>query len=177
MERPPLKERLIGTLVILCLAIIFYPLIFDSQQEFEVRRDSVIPSRTIEVRPLQILEPSQPFEAQAINPDELFNPDEQSDQTRIDPNDSKILTGSGLPQAWVIQVGSFASIDNAKLLNESLLAQGYKAYFRLTESSDERPDLYKVMVGPMLDASEAERVLAQLKAENQSQAILLRFEP
>jgi len=177
LATPPLKERLIGTLVILCLGLIFYPLLFNSESEFEISRDSLIPLQRVQVAPLDIINPSAPYEVQEIVLHELFNPDENTDQLSIDNIPEGILNESGLPQAWVVQVGSFALIDNAETLKDELLAEGYDAYVRLTPSFSEAPDLYKVYAGPVVDPSEARRTLNQLSDLTGNEAILLRFEP
>lgn len=177
MAKPSLRERLIGTLVILCLALIFYPLLFVSQDEFEIDRSSVIPTRTLEVEPLNIVEPVAAYEVQEVNLDQLFNPDENTDQ--VDPNDlnDQLLNDSGLPNAWVVQVGSFALKENADSLNQDLAVQGYESYLKLTPSVDDGPDLYKVYVGPIINSDEAKTTFARLNEQLQNQAILLRFEP
>lgn len=177
MAKPSLRERLIGTLVIICLALIFYPLFFVSQDEFEISRESVIPERGIEVEPLDIIEPVAPGEVREVVLDELFNPDENIDQ--IDPEDltEQLLNESGLPNAWVIQVGSFAQLENAETLNQDLTIQGYESYFKLTPSTDDGPDLYKVYVGPIINSDETRNTFDQLNEQFDGQAILLRFAP
>lgn len=177
MAKPSLRERLIGTLVILCLALIFYPLLFVSQEEFAIDRNSVIPARNIEVDPLNIVEPVAPYEGQEVNLDQLFNPDENTDQ--VDPNDlnDQLLNDSGMPNAWVVQVGSFALLENAETLNQDLTVQGYESYIKLTPSAGEGPNLYKVYVGPIINSDETKTTFARLNDQLQNQAILLRFEP
>lgn len=177
MAKTALRERLIGTLVILCLAIIFYPLFFVSQEEFEVSRESVIPERQIVVEPLDIREPVAPFEVQEVVLHELFNPDEDIDQVNPDDLSNELLNESGLPNAWVIQVGSFAQEENARNLNQNLNEQGYESYYRLTPSFDEAPDLYKVYIGPIINPDEARATFERLNQQFENQAIMLRFEP
>lgn len=177
MAKPPLRERLIGTLVILCLVLIFYPLLFVSQEEFEINRDSVIPPRQIHVEPLDIAQPVAPREVREIILHELFNPDENADQVNPEDIADQLLSESGLPNSWVIQVGSFARMENAESLDRELNAQGYESYFKLTPSFDEAPDLYKVYVGPIINSDEARSTFARLNEKLQNQAILLRFEP
>jgi len=177
LAKASLKERLIGTIVILCLALIFYPLFFNSKSEFEISRNSVIPTQTIEVEPLDIQDPIVPFEVEEVVLHELFNPDEDLDQVLPDELPNRILQASGLPNAWVVQVGSFAQIENAEILNEDLLGLNYKSYFRLTPSFDDGPDLYKVFVGPVLSTDEARALLTELSEHTGNEAILLKFEP
>lgn len=177
MAKPPLRERLIGTLVILCLALIFYPLVFVSQEEFEVSRESVIPERNLQVEPLHILQPEAPAEVEEVVLHELFNPDENTDAVDPEAMSDELIGDSGLPNAWVVQVGSFAQLENAQKLNQILTQQGYESYLKLTPSFDDAPDLYKVYVGPIINSDEARQAHENLNVLLDNQAILLRFEP
>ena len=177
MAKTALKERLIGAIVISCLALILYPLFLSSKSEFEISRTSMIPPQQVRLQPLEITEPSIPYEVEDIEMHELFNPDEETDQIDATAISGEILADSGLPQAWVVQVGSFALVDNAELLNEELVSLGYESYYRLTPSFNEAPDLYKVFVGPVLNSNDAQQLVIELTEHTGNEAILLKFEP
>lgn len=177
MAKIALKERLIGAVVIACLALIFYPLFLSSKSEFEISRTSLIPPQQVRLQPLEITEPSIPYEVENIELDELFNPDEEVDQVDTASISDEILADSGIPHAWVVQVGSFALVDNAELLNQELISLGYESYYRLTPSFNETPDLYKVFVGPVLRPNDAQQLVTELTEHTGNEAILLKFEP
>jgi DedD protein len=64
--------------------------------------------------------------------------------------------------AWAVQLGSFASRDNADKLQRQLKAQGFSVY-TLTGGSGPAPR-YRVRVGPLADRDSAEHIAAKLKA-------------
>lgn len=174
MPKPPLRERLLGLLVILSLGLIFYPLIFSSESEFRVSRETQIPQRpSIPSRP-DLQSPAPPFVAESLDSDTLFEPTEFA-QGELPAQ--AVLNDQGLPNAWLVQAGSFASLDNATALTQQLLDKGFRAYQRFSASGDDRPDLYKVYVGPMTNLEQAQLVREQLSGILQAEPILLKFEP
>lgn len=65
------------------------------------------------------------------------------------------LDESGLPRAWVLQVGSFSEQSKANELTETLRGKKFKAFKKTVEI--EGKTLHRVYVGPKLDRR---RVLA-----------------
>ncbi|HME41344.1 MAG TPA: SPOR domain-containing protein [Steroidobacteraceae bacterium] len=65
-------------------------------------------------------------------------------------------------RAWAVQLGSFASRDNADKLLHQLKAQGFPVYV-LPGGSGSSPR-YRVRIGPMADRSAAAQEAAKLKA-------------
>jgi DedD protein len=64
-------------------------------------------------------------------------------------------------RAWTVQLGSFASHDNADKLLRQLRAQGFAA---LVSPSGSGPSLrYRVRIGPMADRGAAAQTVAKLK--------------
>jgi DedD protein len=64
--------------------------------------------------------------------------------------------------AWTVQLGSFASHDNADKLLRQLRAQGFAAF---VSSGGSGPSLrYRVRIGPMADRGAAAQTVAKLKA-------------
>jgi DedD protein len=64
-------------------------------------------------------------------------------------------------RAWIVQLGSFASHDNADKLLRQLRAQGFAAY---VSSGGSGPSLrYRVRIGPMADRGAAAQAVAKLK--------------
>lgn len=174
MAKPPLRERLLGLLVILCIALIFYPLIFTSEDQFRIDRNTQIPQRPAMNLSTEAVRPQAPVELEPVNPN-LFVPGE--DNVVLDNASDDPLSGQGLPNSELIQVGSFASVNNANDLVARLLDAGFKAYSRLAPSSDGAPDLHKVYVGPYMDKSRADEAEALLRDNLGLQPIRLKFEP
>jgi DedD protein len=64
--------------------------------------------------------------------------------------------------AWAVQLGSFASHDNAEKLLRQMKAQGFSVYVL---SGGRGASLrYRVRIGPMADRGAAAQVVAKLKA-------------
>lgn len=79
--------------------------------------------------------------------------------------------GSGEAGAWLVQLGSFASHDNAERLAQQLRSQGFAA--SVTQGSSGR-HLYRVRVGPAHDRAAATQLQAKLKAAGHGGAVVPR---
>ena len=73
-------------------------------------------------------------------------------------------------RGWALQVGSFASRDNADKLVRELRAHSYSAY--VVSSGSGATIRHKVRIGPFADRTAAERLLAKLKAQKYSPSIV-----
>jgi DedD protein len=72
--------------------------------------------------------------------------------------------------AWTVQLGSFASHDNADKLLRQLRAQGFAAF---VSSGGSGPSLrYRVRIGPMADRGAAAQTVAKLKALGHAASIV-----
>jgi DedD protein len=71
---------------------------------------------------------------------------------------------------FVVQLGTFASRENADRLVRDMTAKGFAAFVVPTTSS--RGELYRVRVGPTRDRAAAEALAAQLKRVGQSGSIV-----
>jgi DedD protein len=74
---------------------------------------------------------------------------------------------------WMIQVGSFASRENAERLARELKSKGFAA--SVSESRGGGRNLYRVRVGPEADRAAAQAVLARLRARGQRGAALMPY--
>jgi DedD protein len=153
-----LKKRLIGAAVLASLAVIFVPMLFEEP-----------PAKPPALPPLPERPPERDFasemlreEMPAITP---LAPPVQSDEVapaeNITPRPSaKPLTGIS---AWVVQVGSFSSRDNAEQLVEKLRAA------QLPTPDPELVDIrgkryFRVKVGPVIERTEADRLLDKVSS-------------
>ena len=92
----------------------------------------------------------------------------------VKPSPATIDKATGLPEAWIIQVASMKSKDNAVALTEKLQAEGFKAYYRRTESKNGSV-IYRVIVGPKLSLSLAEAEKARIENDYKLKTLLMRF--
>jgi DedD protein len=88
------------------------------------------------------------------------------------PSSSPISQGGDTAhRGWALQVGSFASRENADKLVHQLKAHGYSAY--VISNGSGATIRHKVRVGPVTDRAAAERLLVKLKGQKYSPSIVL----
>ncbi len=85
------------------------------------------------------------------------------------------LNQQGLPDAWVVQVGSFTTKEAANKLRDDLQADGQKAYVRTTPSSS--GTISRVYIGPKLDKSQALALKEQMDKRLKVKSMVMRFQP
>ncbi|MDA0823027.1 MAG: SPOR domain-containing protein [Proteobacteria bacterium] len=75
--------------------------------------------------------------------------------------------------AWVVQLGSFSSEDNAKVLMAQLKKKNYTAF--IERFQDNSKLAYRVRVGPELTKNAAEQVRNKLAKQLDLQGIVVRY--
>lgn len=195
------KRRVVGTVVLLALALIVLPQLFDGEGSYQPKVESRIPEKPIitlipeprQSRPVMASDaaavavepPDEP--ARIIDLSPLSPPEVEREDTgaAADPDVAELdaealeparptLAADGLPEGWVVQVGSFAELANATALVDSLLASDYRAYQRRTARAG--GELATVYVGPVLDRAAADRLRQQLLAERGIEGLVKTFE-
>jgi len=81
------------------------------------------------------------------------------------------LDANGLPITWSVQVVSLSNREGAVKLQQDLRKQGYNAYVRTNNK------MYRVLVGPVIEYSEAQKILNQINKQHNLQGLIVRFEP
>ena len=190
------KRRVVGTIVLLALALIILPQLFDGEGSYQPQVQTRIPERPIitllpepqQVRPVMVGEsqsPSANAEAENIELTESAMSNNASDPAEVnsaasvtnlstDTDSRPTLNAAGLPDGWVVQLGTFGDLDNASKLLTDLLAKGYKAYERRS-LRDER-EMSTILVGPVIVRAEAERLLAELATALDLKPLIKRYE-
>lgn len=191
-----LKQRMVGALVLLALAVIFLPMLFNREQEArrvlvdapEMPQMPAVPP----VRQEQVSVPEPQLPAEAAQPVESVsapiasssstdasvpaavrnaeNAPIQSAQVAVPPAESR-LDNNRLPVSWSVQLASLSSRDNALKLQKTLRSQGYNAYVR------QAGDMNRVLVGPVIERDEANRLRDQLNRQHKLKGFIVRFEP
>jgi DedD protein len=72
---------------------------------------------------------------------------------------------------WSVQLASLASKSSAEALQQKLRGKGYNAYVRSFEGKN------RVLVGPVVERSEADRLRDQLGRQQNLNGFVVRFEP
>jgi len=176
------KQRVVGTLVLILLMSILFPVVFDGSEDFKAQLESRIPLEPI----IAILpEPSQVRPAIVADSVAVSLNDEIIDEVvESGDNDSEImdmnekltpqLNEIGLPEGWSIRLGSFAQQENATSLIERLRAAEYKAYTR--NISNSAGELTSVLVGPWIDRTSAEKYLIELEDQFRLAGDIVNYE-
>ena len=84
------------------------------------------------------------------------------------------LDPAGLPQAWSVRLGAFASTSNATNLVARLQEAGHRAYTRQVDSS--QGVLTAVFVGPLVDRAAAQQMMENMRQEFQLNGLIVRYE-
>ena len=182
-----LKNRLVGTIIVVALAVIFLPDFLDGKKQTNREPFVSVPTNP-SVKP--IVEP-EPFPSERVakaavpaveiedekaldneftstetTGNETQSPQQATSQSRTDDdlatqtvieNKSDAADDAG----WVIQLGSFRHDKNVKALLGKLEKAGYRAFSRKIQTSS--GPLNKVFVGPDLEKKKLDAALPHLK--------------
>lgn len=182
-----LQNRLVGTIIIVALAVIFLPDFLDREK---VTNEDVFVSVPSAPSKKPIVNP-EPFPSERVanaaqRPIEVVNepaiddaePDTQSEgavDTVVEASTTKPVTADDLAArtvierpstesasaGWVVQLGSFRHQKNVKQLLAKLEDAGYRAFSRPIETSS--GPLTKVFVGPEIDKVKLEKAIPHLQ--------------
>ena len=184
---PLTKHRLVGTVVLVALGIVFWPLIFDAPnvhdpialkamsdkpfvdrtpipmpESFEaVVKETLPDSPSIEAGVQLAADENTRTGADAVGLQALRGSDELADNSEPTEsgNGDTLVDEAGLPIFWVLQVAAVGSSDRADELVAALEQRGYRAFFK--QYLREAEQLYRVQIGPKFDRA----ALMQIKPE------------
>lgn len=202
-----LKQRIIGALVLVSLAVIFVPMLFDEPHSERTSRSINIPEEPpfpevdapeppaadapayrleesgepepdtqrqvqrvdepaepvseAQPEPAPQTEPAEPVAQESVAQEPAPTPEPESQQSDQQA-DSAEYAGS-LEGAWVVQLGSFGSADNARNLRNKVRDQGYNSHLQEIQRGD--TTLTRVFSGPFAEKAEAERAKRALDRE------------
>lgn len=187
--------------MLIALALIFLPIIFDGQGSYDTQIASRIPEPPA-IKPFNISPPTRPVIESSLPPADADTPAQADDEqpqiiAASEPNENEAaqppeesaaavvtsqpsyvrptpeLGPDGLPQGWSVRLATFSDRDNAASLQERLLNAGYKAYSRTLER--EQGQLTAVYVGPWLDRARVDDYLNKLQIEFNLAGIIERY--
>ena len=168
-----LKQRIIGALVLLALAVIFIPVLFDRERISPVDKKTQIPvAPYIENTPIVVTQ--EPTNEQPVESAEsIYVPDEEKEVSSI--SEPIGLSDDGTVNSWVLQVASFLHSKNAENFRDSLEGENYDAYIRAVNTS--KGKRYRVYVGPKLDKRALVKIKNKIEEKFNTETRLLKFEP
>ncbi len=185
------KQRVVGALVLVALAVIFLPSLFQKDEWVDIDTASQIPPAPIALDPVIIEAPTKPVLNQVPPPEKLFQPQvvdappvaepapsdkaQSAEMLSETPAEKPRLNSAGVPVSWVVQVASFKSDASAKALTDKLGESGFSAY---TQSiSTDKGLFYRVFVGPFIDEQLARDAQKAIDTKYQLKSRILRFNP
>ncbi|WP_300651734.1 SPOR domain-containing protein [Pseudomonas sp.] len=189
-----LKQRIVGALVLVALAVIFLPMLLSREDELQrvVVDAPTMPQAPampqIEMQPVIVPEPEvlsedlpsdEPVaEVQAPvavtpvlapEPEPVLTPPAPVSAPAQAP--ASRLDANSLPVSWSVQLASLSSRAGAETLQKTLRSQGYNAYIRQVDGMN------RVFVGPVIERTEANRLREQLKRQHKLSGFVVRFQP
>ncbi|RYY01481.1 MAG: SPOR domain-containing protein [Gammaproteobacteria bacterium] len=202
--RYTLKHRLIGAAVLAAIAVLLLPSFFKEKKEYQVNTKSQVPARpNIVAEEFKAPQPVPNIEA-APAPETMFVPPEAAQQqatvessassssvaavktsastkvaavsaTQVSSVSAMPLNHQGIPDAWVVQVGSFTTKEAANKLRDDLQADGQKAYVRTTTTNGN--SISRVYIGPKLDKNQAVALKEEMDKRLKVKSMVMRFQP
>lgn len=180
-----LKQRIVGAVVLIAVAVLFVPALFEPQFQREVDRVTQVPPAP-DIKPLTITPPTQPEGIEpAKSPDEMYRllpeTEEEVVQAEARPTaiklaeQTKILDDRGVPNAWAIQVGSFKEVGRAEALRDKLIKEGFPAFTRKADAGGET--ITRVFVGPKIQREKAVILKRALDKKLKTNTLLVAFKP
>ena len=184
MDEHAFKQRIVGAIVLVALAVIFIPILLPGHRDIGFTDDgSPIPPKPAELENLKVLELEKPQPAPmpreivrtpvderspSTPPAEVESP--SADKTPLPeeaipaPATSQAAQpATTTPKAWAVQVGSFTQRDNAMRLRDQLRSKRYKAFVEQISSADKT--FYRVRVGPEVSRDKAVALQKELQTK------------
>ena len=180
MDENRIKQRIIGAIVLVSLAVIFIPMILSGGREQTMPLfGSPIPPKPANIANIKVLEfenTPKPPEPRSV----IRTPVDQHSKAKDEPVEAPIEV-SGQPaekpetklevkqpskeakplKAWAVQVGSFSKSSNALNLKDKLLKKGYRAFVERVITHNKTS--YRVRVGPEVRRENAIKLQKQIE--------------
>ena len=187
-----LRQRMVGALVLVALAVIFLPMLFSREDELQrvvvdapaMPQAPAMPS--VELDPVSVpqvqdlpqepvpgagLDASAPVvEAPAVAVTEPAAT-KPAAAAEVAPVPVSRLDANGLAVSWSVQLASLSSRASAESLQQTLRGKGYNAYIRNVDGMN------RVFVGPVIERAEADRLRDQLTRLQKLNGFVVRFQP
>lgn len=180
-----LRQRMVGALVLVALAVIFLPMLFSREDQLQrvvveapaMPQSPPMPSAELEPVAVPQVEdlPQEPvpgagLEASAaqVEAPAIVAPAAVTD---LAPPPVSRLDANGLALSWSVQLASLSNRASAESLQQTLRGKGYNAYIRNVEGMN------RVFVGPVIERAEAERLRDQLTRLQKLNGFVVRFQP
>ena len=185
MEEGHLKQRLVGAVVLVALAVIFIPMLLSGGREMEMPVfGSNVPDRSEEIKNIEHIdiEQIQKTQPRAINPkripiaEGLPEPEIVKEKKSIIDTIVKLTEEEKKPvikeTVWAVQVGSFNNRQNALGLKDKLRKKKVHAFVERIMKNNKAT--YRVRVGPEATQKKAEALKEKLLKEFKLKGLVVK---
>jgi DedD protein len=176
-----LKERVIGAVVLVIIAVLIVPIFLDGPSgDSEIVQEHItlpgqdadgIKQKTVVLeldRDQPVPAPREGDKIKTTTPPPTVTAQAQTETTKAPtvakaepkPAAAGPVSSTGM---WAVQLGSFSNQANADRLAAGLRKEGYAAFLSQLQSGTKK--LHRVRVGPQKNRAEAESVASKLSAE------------
>ena len=192
-----LKQRIVGALVLIALAVVFLPMLFKKEQPV---REVVVaaPAMPNVSSPPQFTPEEVPVPEPVEDPDaeewgDIIEPEVQAPvvtaptpqaepvqtpapvqpitQKPTQPSAPAGIDKNNLPISWSIQLANLTNKDNAYAMRDSYRQKQYNAYVRSAEGT------HRVLIGPLVKQAEAQALCKRLKSRDGQECFVVRYQP
>lgn len=184
-----LQNRIVGSIILIALAVIILPELLDGKQVKEQQELAAIPMQPdAEVVEKTVLLPSEELAGTPIDVDSLEPLPENEELTadeapsvNVDATEevtaapAQPVTSSLSEPGYVIQLGAFSNAESVASLIKQLRAQGFAAYSESAQVNGKT--LIRLFVGPALSESELEAQLPELQKLTGLSGRVVSYEP
>ncbi|MFT7186320.1 MAG: DedD protein [Pseudohongiellaceae bacterium] len=192
-----LKQRLVGAFVILSLAVIFLPMVFDNPHEVNKVTIEAVPPKP-DFQHIVIEKPERPtFKVVDIDPaDHKVKKEDQissaktiqgATKIRVVPVKASVVASeessaikpkvSHLPifkNIWMVQLGTFSRVQNAYELRDRLRKDGFDGHAKDIEIKGAKA--VRVLSGPFVNRKKAEKMKRELDKRYKVQSLIIYFD-
>lgn len=190
MEEGRLKQRLVGAVVLVALAVIFIPILLSGGREMEMPVfGSNVPERSAEIKNIQHIEiENAPATPHSVNPKRIpiaaGMPEpkivkEKNTKSIVDKivaltkeEEKKEQKPTVNKNVWAVQVGSFGNKSNALGLKNKLRKKNIHAFVERIIKNNKT--VYRVRVGPEISRKKAEMLKVKLKKEFKLSGLIVK---
>ena len=189
-----IKQRFVGFVVLVAIAIIFWPIVFvtpETADDFELPSFEMPPKPEIEVSerrepvlnkvdqavlpkgPERQPPTSQPVDIALPAPNAaLVDADEEPDQQSSALQRAE-FDDQGLPVSWELQVATFSAAQRAEEIALELRNKGHKAYVSAVTIGGKK--LFRVRIGPKMQKQRLQDLQPDIDAYYGVESSIIRF--
>ena len=176
MDENRIKQRLIGAIVLVSLAVIFIPMILSGGRDQNMPLfGSPVPSKPDNIANIKVLEfenvpkPPEPPSVVRTPVDKYSKADDKPVEAPVEESakqaekpEVKQTARKDQPlKAWVVQVGSFSNSSNAVNLKNKLVKKGFRAFVERVIQNNKTT--FRVRVGPEIRRESAMKLQKEIE--------------